>query len=111
MVLDAHDTFVLVTDAGNGRIIKLDEFWHYGEATIKKFVFNNPRGIELDENSFLLADTYKHCILRFSLGEKQRFLEGERGEGTGELFWPRAVIADSRNARLVVVTKKVIIYE
>ena len=118
--LDVHDTFVMVTDAGNGRIVKLDyegrELWHYGRTAIKKFVLNNPRGIELDDNSFLLADTYNHRILRFS-PEKQPevFWGGIRGTGTKELFWPRAirkkddetyVIADSRNARLVVVTKE-----
>ena len=110
----------MVTDAGNGRIVKLDyegrELWHYGRTAIKKFVLNNPRGIELDDNSFLLADTYNHRILRFS-PEKQPevFWGGTRGTGTKELFWPRAirkkddetyVIADSRNARLVIVTKE-----
>jgi len=116
--LQLKGTNIFITDSANCRVIQLSlssfKSKQFGYPRIKKFNLNNPRGIEIYNNSYFIADTYNHRILKFSSKLEPTLFYGEnRGNENGNLFWPRAIriknnnyyIADSRNSRIVILDK------
>ena len=110
---------LIITDSANCRIIQLSlstlKSKQFGKAKIKTFNLNNPRGIEIYNDVFYLADTYNHRILELDKQlQPNLFFGGTRGNKENELFWPRAIrvvknkyyIADSRNSRIICVDNK-----
>ena len=113
--LQKYENTLIITDSANCRIIELSLFNYssiqHGCGKVKKFLLNNPRAIEIVNDSIFLADTYNNRILKLDDKLHAHILfGGNRGNHINELFWPRAVryinnnmflIADSRNSRIV----------
>lgn len=113
--VDIQNKKLLITDAGNGRLLEYntttEETHQWGIPKVKKFNLNNPRCIEIINNSIYVADTYNNRIVQITPQMSiESFAGGRRGSNKDEMFWPRAIrsicgnifyICDSRNSRII----------
>ena len=117
--VDCYDGKMLISDAGNERLIEYDttnrSSEQLGIPKVQRFMMNNPRCIEISDNVLYVADTYNNRILKINEKlEIELFWGGERGTGKENMFWPRAIrsvdgkfyyICDSRNSRIIKIDK------
>jgi len=101
----------LICDAGNARVLELDQdrhvVWQFGDAIVERHCFSFPRSAEYcGPEGYVVADTANDRVIQL----RQHEIRVWPTPGTAQLFWPRCarltsagslLIADGRNSRVV----------
>ncbi len=108
------DKHLIVSDCYNCRIVAIDRnenvVWHFGnEKQLISYELENPRMLELVENTLWVVNAYSNKLCRININELS--IENVFGGTRNNLFWPKGIrqvrdrlyIADSRNSRIVAL--------
>jgi len=102
---------ILISDAGNARVLELGAdrrvAWQFGDPSVEQHWFSFPRSVELsDPETYLVADTANDRVVQVREGEMSVWPT----PGAARLFWPRCarltpagsvLVADGRNSRVI----------